>query len=113
MKIFAPRSLLLVVSAPFLFATSVIADENNNNLFWPLSGEYVAESTYVGEGDVERNSRKRVADFDEIDSNIRLVLTPRTKFGVLRLGAEWERLSFPFPDGAQLPNTLQSFSAER
>src|SRR4029077_289580 len=73
--------------------------------------EYFAEGTYVGEGDVERNSRKRVEDFDEIDSNIRLVLTPRTKFGVLRLGAEWERLSFGLPDGTQLPNTLQSFSA--
>ena len=111
MKIFAPRSLFLIVSATFLFARPAFADENNNNWFWPLTGEYVAEGTYVGEGNVERNSRKRVEDFDEIDSNIRLVLTPRTKFGVLRLGAEWERFSFGLPDGAQLPNTLQSFSA--
>jgi hypothetical protein len=111
MKTFAPRSLLLVISAPFFFATPVFAEDTNTNWFWPLTGEYVAEVTYVGEGDVERNSRKRVEDFDEIDSNIRLILTPRTSLGILRLGAEWERLSFGLPDGAQLPNTLQSFSA--
>ena len=38
------------------------------------------------------------------------MLTPRFKLGVLRLGAEWERFSFGLPDGAALPNTLQSFS---
>jgi len=110
MKILARRSLLLFVSAPFLFATLAFA-EDSNNWFWPLTGEYVAEGTYVGAGDVERNSRKRVEDFDEIDSTIRLVLTPRTKFGVLRLGAEWERFSFGFPAQTALPNTLQSFRA--
>jgi hypothetical protein len=111
MKIFASPSLLLVVSAPFFLAMPAFAEESNNNWFWPLTGEYIAEGTYVGEGDVERNSRKRVEDFDEINSNIRLVLTPRTKLGVLRLGAEWERFSFGFPEQTALPNTLQSFSA--
>jgi hypothetical protein len=111
MKMFALRSLLLFLSTPLLFVTPAFAEETNNNWFWPLTGEYVAEGTYVGEGDVERNSRKRVEDLDEIDSDIRLVLTPRTKLGVLRLGAEWQRFSFGLPDGAQLPNTLQSFSA--
>lgn len=110
MKILARRSLLLVVSAPFLFATPGFTQDSNNNWFWPLSGEYVAEGTYVGEGDVERG-RTRVSDFDEIDSTIRLVLTPRTNFGVLRLGADWERFSFGFSGQAALPNTLQSFSA--
>ena len=111
MKIFALRSLLLFLSTPLLFVARAFAEETNTNWFWPLTGEYVAEGTYVGEGDVERNSRKRVEDLDEIDSDIRLVLTPRTKLGVLRLGAEWQRFSFGLPDGAQLPNTLQSFSA--
>ena len=111
MKILARRSLLLVVSAPFLLATPGFAEESNNNWFWPLTGEYVAEGTYVGGGDVERNSRKKVEDFDEIDSNIRVVLTPRTNIGVLRLGAEWERFSFGFPEQTALPNTLQSFCA--
>ena len=111
MKILARRSLLLFVSAPVLFATPAFAQESNTNWFWPLTGEYVAEGTYVGAGDVERNSSKRAEDFDEIDSTIRLVLTPRTKFGVLRLGAEWERFSFGFPAQTALPNTLQSFRA--
>jgi hypothetical protein len=88
---------------------SVLADDGNG--WWPLSGEFNAEGTYVGGSDVERGPRKAVRDFDEIDSDIRLVLTPRTKFGVLRLGAEWERFSFGFPQNAALPNTLQSFSA--
>jgi hypothetical protein len=87
----------------------MLADESNG--WWPLSGEFNAEGTYVGESDVERGPHKAVRDFDEIDSDIRLVLTPRTKFGVLRLGAEWERFSFGFPQNAALPNTLQSFSA--
>lgn len=108
-KTFVPRSLVLVGCASLFFASSALAEETSNS-FWPLSGEYTADATYVGEGDVERNPRKKVSDFDEIDSDIRLVLTPRIKFGVLRLGAEWERFSFGLPTGAALPNTLQSFS---
>jgi len=108
-KTFVPRSLVLVGCASLFFASSALAEETSSS-FWPLSGEYTADATYVGEGDVERNPRKKVSDFDEIDSDIRLVLTPRIKFGVLRLGAEWERFSFGLPQGAALPNTLQSFS---
>jgi len=108
-KTFVPRSLVLVGCASLFFASSALAEETSSS-FWPLSGEYTAEATYVGEGDVERNPRKKVSDFDEIYSDIRLVLTPRIKFGVLRLGAEWERFSFGLPQGAALPNTLQSFS---
>jgi hypothetical protein len=109
MNILAFRSLLAFICAAFLLAATAFADETTNG-FWPLTGEYLAEGTYVGEGDVERGG-KRVNDFDEIDSNLLLVLTPRTKFGVLRLGAEWERFSFGFPEQTALPNTLQSFSA--
>ena len=109
MKTFMTRSLVLFGCASLFFASSALGEETSTS-FWPLSGEYTADVTYVGEGDVERNSRKKVNDFDEIDSDVRLVLTPRTKFGVLRLGAEWERFSFGLPTGAALPNTLQSFS---
>ena len=109
MKTFTRRFLFLIGSASLFFASSVLAEETSSS-FWPLSGEYTADVTYVGEADVERNHRKKVSDFDEIDSDVRLVLTPRTKFGVLRLGAEWERFSFGLPSGAPLPNTLQSFS---
>jgi hypothetical protein len=108
-KSFALRFFLLATCAAFSLAASVLADDGNG--WWPLSGEFNAEGTYVGGSDVERGPRKAVRDFDEIDSDIRLVLTPRTKFGVLRLGAEWERFSFGFPQNAALPNTLQSFSA--
>jgi hypothetical protein len=108
-KTFARRFLFLVGSASLFFTSSALAEETSSS-FWPLSGEYTADVTYVGEADVERNHRKKVSDFDEIDSDVRLVLTPRTKFGVLRLGAEWERFSFGLPNGAALPNTLQSFS---
>src|SRR5438046_4169418 len=107
MKMSVPRSVVLILAALIFFVRTGLSQESNG--FWPLSGEFSADVTYVGEGDVERGG-KHVNDFDEIDSDIRVVLTPRFKLGVLRLGAEWERFSFGLPDGAALPNTLQSFS---
>ena len=101
------RSLVLILAALIFFVRTALSQESNG--FWPLTGEFSAEVTYVGEGDVERGG-KHVNDFDEIYSDIQLVLTPRMKLGVLRLGAEWERFSFGLPEGAALPNTLQSFS---
>jgi hypothetical protein len=108
MRMFGVRSFLLALATLLFFARSAMSEEGDNP-FWPLAGEFYAEGTYVGEGNVERGG-KSVNDFDEIDSEIRFVLTPRTKFGVLRLGAEWERFSFGFPANTALPNTLQSFS---
>src|SRR5258708_19847031 len=107
MKMSVVRSLFLMLGALIFFVRMALSQESNG--FWPPSGEFSAEVTYVGEGDVERGG-KHVNDFDEIDSDIRVVLTPRFKLGVLRLGAEWERFSFGLPEGAALPNTLQSFS---
>src|SRR5437868_9327048 len=71
------------------------------------AGEYVAEETYVGEADVERG-RHVVRDFDESDTVLRYVATPRISAGLLRFGAEWERFSFGMPQQSLLPNTLQS-----
>jgi hypothetical protein len=71
------------------------------------SGEYVADETYVGEASVKRGHRS-VEDFDEHDTMLEFILTPRIKLGVLRLGVEWERFSFGFPENTPLPNTLQS-----
>ena len=115
MKNFACRSFLqaVCVASPFLAAASIFAQESDDTSFksiFPLSGEYVAEETYVGDGDVQRGPHKSVRDFDENDSILRFVLTPRIKLGVLRLGAEWERFSFGLPAGAPLPDTLQSIS---
>src|SRR5438309_12027769 len=107
MKMSVLRSLIFVPVLLIFFAGPTFAQESNS--FWPLPVEFSADATYVGEGDVERGG-KHVNDFDEIDSDIRVVLTPRMKLGVLRLGAEWERFSFGLPDGAALPNTLQSFN---
>lgn len=107
MKISVLRSLLLALTALIVVPAPVFSEESNG--FWPITGEFSAEGTYVGEGDVQRGG-KHVNDFDEIDSDLLLVFTPRTKFGVLRLGAEWQRYSFGFPDETALPNTLQSFS---
>jgi hypothetical protein len=100
----------LCAASSVLFAASIFAEEGNPEGIsnWFLSGEYVAEETYVGSGDVERNSRKSVRDFDEHDSILHLVFTPRIKPGVLRLGLEWERFSFGIPDGAPLPDKLQA-----
>src|SRR5947208_3446998 len=107
MKMSVLRSLVLMLATLIFFVRPGLSQESNG--FWPLTGEFSAEGTYVGEGDVERGG-KHVNDLDEIDSDIRVVLTPRIKLGVLRLGAEWERFSFGFPDRAPLPDTLQAVS---
>jgi hypothetical protein len=112
MKNLAHRFFLpsLCATSSILFPASICAQESNPEGLrdWFLSGEYIAEETYVGSGDVERNSRKSVRDFDEHDSILHLVFTPRIKPGVLRLGLEWERFSFGIPDGAPLPDTLHA-----
>jgi hypothetical protein len=106
----------LIGAASVLFAvTPGLAQEGDTSssnsgwfksIFSP-SGEYVAEETYVGEASVERG-HKVVNDYDEHDTVLRFILTPRTSIGVLRLGLAWERFSFGFPDRTPLPNTLQA-----
>jgi len=108
------RSFLppLCLLALFFLAASSPATESGFDWFKPfssLSGEYSAEETYVGEADVKRGNRA-ISGFDESDTTLRFVLTPRIKLGVLRLGAEWEQFSFGFPDRTPLPNTLQEAS---
>jgi hypothetical protein len=105
------RASTVVWAGSLLFATRILAEENSGNWFESLGHiptEYVAEDAYVGEGDVERGPNKSVRDFYENDSILHLVFTPRIKPGVLRIGAEWERFSFGMPEGAPLPDTLQS-----
>ncbi len=75
---------------------------------YKFSAEFTIEQAYIGGSEVERGNRK-VDDFDEYYSQVAFVYTPRVKFGILRLGAQWERWSFGFPNGGQqLPNTLQA-----
>jgi len=74
------------------------------------SGEYLVEETYVSDAAVRRKNRT-ISDFDENDTILRYVATPRTKWGVLRLGLEWEHFTFGFPSRTPLPNGLQELSA--
>jgi hypothetical protein len=90
--------------------TNASADETGadnwfNSIF--STGEYVAEETYVDDADVERGKHV-VRNFNESDTVLRYVATPRISAGVLRIGAEWERFSFGMPEQSLLPNTLQS-----
>jgi hypothetical protein len=112
-KRFECRIFCAICAALLLFGTRVFAEESTSNWFESLGHvpfEYNAEDAYVGSGDVQRGPNKKVSDFDENDSIVHLVFTPRTKLGILRLGAEWERFSFGLPEDAALPDTLQSVS---
>ncbi len=121
MKKFLSRRVAGVYGAliSLLVAIPAMADEKSIQEFsagatpetstFSLSGEYVVEGTYVGNGDVVRGPHE-VRNFDENDILLRFVLTPRIKLGVLRLGAEWERFSFGFSGRAPLPDTLQAVS---
>ena len=77
--------MLFGAASSLLFATRIFAEENTGNWFESLGHvpvEYTAEDTYVGDGDVERGPNKNVRDFDENDSILHLVFTPRIKLGV-------------------------------
>lgn len=71
-----------------------------------LGGEYDAEGSYVGDGNVRRDGRSHT--LDENSSLARVVVTPAIGSDYLRLGLEWERYSFGLDRGSPLPNTLQS-----
>jgi hypothetical protein len=72
--------------------------------------EFDAEGTYVGNGDVQRGERGDmvIRDFHETQGQIRFVLTPMTKIGILRLGLQTERYSFSFGGTAPIPDNLHS-----
>ena len=94
-----PSLALVALSGPTMLADETSSSEpDSTNWFSAIfaNGEYVVSETYVGEADVRRGEHV-VQDFDESDTILRFVATPRTKFGVLRLGAEWERFSFGMP----------------
>jgi hypothetical protein len=110
--IYSLLALLLVAipsSADEKSAREISAENNPATSTFSFSGEFVVDETYVGDGDVQRGQHV-LRDFDESDTLLRFVLTPRIKLGVLRLGVEWERFSFGFSDRAPLPDTLQALS---
>jgi len=110
--IYSLLAFLLVAipsSADEKSAREISAENNSATSTFSFSGEFVVDETYVGNGDVQRGQHV-LRDFDESDTLLRFVLTPRIKLGVLRIGVEWERFSFGFSDRAPLPDTLQALS---
>jgi hypothetical protein len=103
------QGIVLLLSCSFLGAAVAAQDAITESGRLAFSGEYLVEETFVGSADV-RNGAVRVRNFDESDTILRFVLTPRIKLGLLRLGAEWERFSFDFPRHTALPGTLQAVS---
>jgi hypothetical protein len=91
-----------------LLLATLLATTSFGSDIWPL--EYSFEETYVGEASVSRGPHL-VQDFDESDTLLQFVFTPRVKLGVLRLGFEYEQFSFGLSNNAPLPNTLQSVAA--
>ncbi len=79
--------------------------DNSAAVASPLSFEFDAEETYVGEGSVKRGGFS-VRDFEENDALARLIFTPRIKFGILRLGASYERYDFGIEPENQIRNGI-------
>ena len=110
--IYSLLAFLLVAipsSAGEMSVREISAENNPATSTFSFSGEFVVDETYVGNGDVQRGQHV-LRDFDESDTLLRFVLTPRIKLGVLRIGVEWERFSFGFSDRAPLPDALQALS---
>ncbi len=76
----------------------------------PLGFQFDFLGSYVGNGDVQRGSRE-INNFNEWNFEARFLALPRTKIGILRLGAYYEAYAFGIPDGAQVPDRLQSLVA--
>src|SRR5438105_2193390 len=114
MKIFI-RVVALCLSLPAVKAFAVQVETNataSKNVALvesesPFSFEFQVEETYVGQSDVQRGSLS-VRDFDESDTKLHFILTPRVKIGVLRLGVQAERYSFSFGGNAAIPDVLES-----
>jgi Domain of unknown function (DUF6268) len=107
----APITTLLAGGAKDFSASSTTAADTIEEPY-KFSADFTIEQAYLGDADVQRGGRE-VNDFDEYYSNVVFVYTPRIKFGILRLGAQWERYSFGFSSsgGQQLPNTLQAINS--
>ncbi len=114
-RFFLSSLLLLTLATPLLAGEGKQLTATEQAMIeevpYRFSAEFTVEQAYLGDADVQRGNRV-VSDFDEYYSNVSFIYTPRVAFGILRLGAQWERYSFGFPNGGQqLPNTLQSFNS--
>lgn len=105
------KSLRLVGVTFGLIATNLFAemvevpvDDGTSD---PVAIEADFHATYVGGADVERGSIQ-INNFDEFNSLARVLVLPRIKVGIIRLGAEYEVYAFDVPEGLQVPDRLQS-----
>jgi hypothetical protein len=88
------------------FAEMLVAPVDDGNID-PLGFQFELQTAFIGEADVERGSRT-ITNFTEQNYLARVLIQPRTKVGILRLGAEYEVFDFDIPAGAQVPDRLQS-----
>ena len=95
-------ALALVALPTFAEMVEVPVDDGTND---PVAIEADFHATYIGGADVERGSIQ-INDFDEFNSLARILILPRTKVGIVRLGAEYEVYAFDVPEGLQVPDRL-------
>lgn len=114
-KIVSSVLLCLGLTSSALFAgASFKTSQGGETASEPRGGfpfEFEAEVGYIGRGEVHRGFRE--AEIDEDHVSARFVYTPRIKFGILRLGAGYERFGFGFnsPEHFEVPGGLQSATA--
>lgn len=85
--------LVFSLVATHSFAEMLVVDESNVD---PLAFEFGLQGFYVGSGDVERGSLA-ITNFEERNFLGRALILPRTKVGILRLGAEYKSMISTFP----------------
>ncbi|HEX8490356.1 MAG TPA: hypothetical protein VF626_05025, partial [Chthoniobacterales bacterium] len=96
----------LVATHSFAEMVEVPVDDGTSD---PVAIEADFFASYIGGADVQRGSIQ-VNDFDEVNSLARVLILPRTKVGILRLGAEYEIYAFDVAEGLQVPDRLQSLA---
>jgi hypothetical protein len=98
--------LTLALVSTHSFAEMLVAPVDDGDID-PLAFEFDFHSSYIGGADVRRQTLE-INNFEEQNYLGRVLILPRTKVGILRLGAEYEVYDFDIPAGAQIPDRLQS-----
>ena len=114
---------LLCIALSFCSAGLVFAGSSTNENAATASTEEAgggfpfeieAEYGYFGESEVSRGRLPNLRDVDDLDEDYayaKFIYTPRIKFGILRLGAVYERFGFGGNELFEVPRGLQSLAA--